>query len=461
MSMIEAKSTTKQTNVAVAFLASDVNRFSINALTGAIEQTPDLQIELAFPHPRAASEEIERLLQLIAPGGTVVVAFSFMSSALVTTAQNLKQLQQTFVTARQHILFVAGGPHASGDAVGTLAMGFDMVFIGEAEYSFAEFLQRLVEGRRDFQDIRGLAFAADDGQDRRRIVRTGRPALIELNGRYPSIGVQHRRLGAIEIGRGCPHACGFCQTPFLHGARMRHRPLKNVLEHIEYLVKAGFKDIRFITPDSLSYNSDDGVHPDYVRLEQALIAMHEVAGSARIKYGEFPSEMRPEHITPELAQLLDRYSDAAYLAIGAQSGSERMLEATHREHDVAAVEQAITHLARYCHKLKKIYVDFIAGLPGETPDDEALSQALMERLTRISPKVCIHSHTFMPLPGTPMQFMPPGSVGKTTRATFEKLSRRGQEWGDWQEQETIAHTITDFRRESGTEVTRRHRNGVE
>ena len=49
---------------------------------------------------------------------------------------------------------------------------------------------------------------------------------------------------------------------FLHGARLRHRPLENVLEHIEHLVRAGFKDIRFITLDSLAYLSDDGVHPD-------------------------------------------------------------------------------------------------------------------------------------------------------------------------------------------------------
>jgi radical SAM superfamily enzyme YgiQ (UPF0313 family) len=91
-------------------------------------------------------------------------------------------------------------------------------------------------------------------------------------------------------------------------------------------------------------------------------------------------------------------------------------------------------------------VDFIAGLPGESPEDEALSQDLMERLTHLSPKVTIHSHTFMPLPGTPMQYMPPGSVGKTTRATFEMLSKRGQEWGDWQEQEEIASAIAAFRR---------------
>src|SRR5437764_10873451 len=109
--------------------------------------------------------------------------------------------------------------------------------------------------------------------------------------------------------------------------------------------------------------------------------------------------MRPEHITPETAQLINQYSDASYVAIGAQSGSERMLEAMHREHDVAAVERAVSNLATYCRKLKKIYVDFIAGLPGETLQEEELSQGLMERLARISPKVCIHSHTFMPLPG--------------------------------------------------------------
>ena len=445
-----ATSSTQRTTVAVAFLASDANRFSINALTGAIERDENLQAKLTFPHPRSISScqsEILSLVEEVGSSGTVVVAFSFMSSALVTTSRLLQELQAGLSNWRKQLLFVAGGPHASGDAAGTLAMGFDVVFIGEGEYSFTAFLRRLAANRRDFQDIRGLAFLAETETGKRQVTRTGRPPLIELNEHYPSIGLQHRRLGAIEIGRGCPHACGFCQTPFLHGARMRHRSLKNVLEHIEHLVRAGFKDIRFITPDSLAYLSDDGVHPNYQQLEHALRAMHEAAGGAKIKFGEFPSEMRPEFITPELAQLLDRYSDAAYIAIGAQSGSEHMLEAMHREHDVAAVERAVRHLVNYCHKLKKIYVDFIAGLPGETAHDEALSQELMDRLTHMSSKVCIHSHTFMPLPGTPMQFMPPGSVGKTTRATFERLSQRGQEWGDWQEQEQIAHSISEFRRE--------------
>src|SRR6266704_642047 len=172
--------------LAVAFLASDVNRFSINALTGAIEQDETLPIVLAFPHPRDAQSEIERLLTI---AGTVVVAFSFMSSALLSTRQALEHLQVSFAHVRERVLFVAGGPHASGDAAGTLAMGFDVVFIGEGEYSFTEFLRRLAGKCRDFHDIRGLAYLVGDSTGQRRVIRTGRPPLIELNARYPSIGV--------------------------------------------------------------------------------------------------------------------------------------------------------------------------------------------------------------------------------------------------------------------------------
>ena len=69
-------------------------------------------------------------------------------------------------------------------------------------------------------------------------------------------------------------------------------------------------------------------------------------------------------------------------------------------------------------------------------------------------------NTFMPLPGTPMQYMPPGSVGKTTRATFEMLSKRGQEWGDWQAQGEMAQVMTEFRRELRGAPSSHERSGA-
>ena len=65
-----------------------------------------------------------------------------MSSAPLTTAQLFKQLQEELASVRRQLLFVAGGSHASGDAIGTQAMRFDVAFFGEGEYSFTAFLQR-------------------------------------------------------------------------------------------------------------------------------------------------------------------------------------------------------------------------------------------------------------------------------------------------------------------------------
>ncbi len=109
-----------------------MNRFSINALTGAIEQDSDLHVQLAFPHPRSVSScqaEIERLTTGSRTCGHSRRGISFMSSALLTTAQLLKQLEEELASSRRQLLFIAGGPHASGDAAGTLAMGFDVVLL--------------------------------------------------------------------------------------------------------------------------------------------------------------------------------------------------------------------------------------------------------------------------------------------------------------------------------------------
>src|SRR5260370_18145487 len=98
--------------VAVVFLASDVNRYSINALTGAIEQDERLQhVRLTFPHPRACQDEIVRMLQQVGPSGTVVVAFSFMPSALISTAKLIRQLQGEWVSCRSSLLVFVLAPH--------------------------------------------------------------------------------------------------------------------------------------------------------------------------------------------------------------------------------------------------------------------------------------------------------------------------------------------------------------
>ena len=52
--------------------------------------------------------------------------------------------------------------------------------------------------------------------------------------------------------------------------------------------------------------------------------------TGRIFFGTFPSELRPEHVSPRALALITRYCDNRVVILGGQSGSDRVLEAMGR-----------------------------------------------------------------------------------------------------------------------------------
>lgn len=45
---------------------------------------------------------------------------------------------------KDKILLIAGGPHPTGDPIGTLKIGFDIVVRGEGEETFLELLDKVI-----------------------------------------------------------------------------------------------------------------------------------------------------------------------------------------------------------------------------------------------------------------------------------------------------------------------------
>jgi radical SAM superfamily enzyme YgiQ (UPF0313 family) len=87
-------------------------------------------------------------------------------------------------------------------------------------------------------------------------------------------------------------------------------------------------------------------------------------------------------------------------------------------------------------------VDFMFGLPGETVQDRQATLALITRLTSMGARV--HSHTFMPLAGTPLVDCPPGIVADDVRELMLSLRGKNQEHGHWREQEQLAQKVFEF-----------------
>ncbi|MBL8953524.1 MAG: TIGR04013 family B12-binding domain/radical SAM domain-containing protein, partial [Myxococcaceae bacterium] len=205
---------------------------------------------------------------------------------------------------------------------------------------------------------------------------------------------------------------------------------------VRALVTSGRRDARFISPTSLSYGSPDA-SVNLAAVEALLAACREELGpSRRLYFGTFPSEVRPEHVSKEALQVLEKYVDNDNLIIGGQSGSDEVLKHSKRGHDVEAIVRAV-HICT--ENGFQPNVDFILGLPGERPEDLEATLALMKQLGELGAKV--HGHTFMPLPGTPFRNAAPGEVSEAAKTELDRLASQGRLYGHWRAQIDMARDI--------------------
>jgi radical SAM superfamily enzyme YgiQ (UPF0313 family) len=190
-----------------------------------------------------------------------------------------------------------------------------------------------------------------------------------------------------------------------------------------------------VTPNAFAYGSEDnGRTVNLDAIERLLRGMAALVGRERVYFGTFPSEVGPETVTPEAVALVRRYSGNDTLLFGAQTGSDRLLKTLHRNHTLADVYRAAEVIV--AGGLTAI-VDLIFGLPGEEAEDAAATLRLMEDLVVMG--AVLHTHTFMPLPGTPLENAPPGRVNPLLHPLLDRLASQGHQIGQWRRQEEIAH----------------------
>ena len=408
---------------ALAFVANRRNLNSIAALTGALEidpRTRSLPLHFIWQDGRL----IPRLQGLLDRPDSLFVAASFATADLPDAASLLRHLRELEPAP----LVVAGGPHPSARPAEVLAMGADAIVVGEGEVTFPALLECLL-AERSPAGMPGIAVpATKDG-----ILHGPRPQPVDLDA-FPPMGVAHRRFGPIEITRGCSCGCAFCQTSFLFGGEMRHRSVASVVEAVSIAMEQGYGYARFVTPNAFAYQSEDnGRTVNLDALEHLLRETAALLGRERVYLGTFPSEVGPETVTPEAVALVRRYCGNDNLIFGAQTGSDRLLRLLRRRHSVADVYRATEVIS--AGGFTPI-VDFIFGLPGEEPEDIAATVRLMEDLVALG--AVLHTHTFMPLPGTPLEDAPPGRVDPALHPMLDRLASMGHQIGQWRKQEKLA-----------------------
>ncbi len=405
------------------------NKYSFNALAGAIETKKELKdLKILFPCNKA--NLISTINNTISLYEKVIIGISFTTNQLWNVQDIMLELREKF--GKKPIYF-AGGPHPTGDPKGTLEMGFDGCVLGEGEETFPNLLIK-IKNDVDFKDTNGIAFIDEEGN----FIKNKAPRFIDLNA-YPPFSIKYNKLGPIEITRGCPFLCYFCQTPYMFGTELRHRNIETIIKYVEMSKKQGFRDIRFISPNGFLYGSLNST-VNHNLIEELLSKIRKTIGhKARVFFGSFPSEVRPESITEETINLILKYANNDNLIIGAQSGSQRILDLCNRGHSVEDIYDAVRCTI---NSGLKANVDFIFGLPNERKEDVQDTLRVIDDLIKLGAR--IHAHAFIPLPGTPFKYQKPTRLDKNLRKRIRYLVSQELIYGHWRQQSRFGRRIMKY-----------------
>ncbi|MHA1230033.1 MAG: TIGR04013 family B12-binding domain/radical SAM domain-containing protein [Candidatus Helarchaeota archaeon] len=407
------------------FKYDKATKYSLAALLGCIEEhsiLSDFDIKIG---------NLEEILQ-IRPEKfeKVIIAYSFLSTQVKKIQIEIKRIRDIF---DDRVIIIGGGPHATAKPESTIQFGFDFLVIGEGEEIFPIILEKIIKNDK-FDDLDGICFYKNS-----EIICKKQLKFVDLD-KYPAFSVKFRVFSPIEISRGCGAGrCAYCLVPKMYGNKMRHRSIESIIRLIRNAVKKGFDKVWFNSPNSFAYKSEDGITPNVHEIEKLLKNIKNINGIKKIFYGTFPGEVRPDSVNEDVLNTIIPYISNNSCIVGGQSGSDRILKILRRGHTVVDIENAVDIFLKYEITPK---VDMIFGFYFERPEDEELTIQFMRRI--IKKGAIIHAHTFMPLPGTPLEKAPPGKLTETYKRFLGEWSKKGKIYGSWGYQEKLASELTEL-----------------
>ncbi|MBN1402398.1 MAG: B12-binding domain-containing radical SAM protein [Anaerolineae bacterium] len=316
-------------------------------------------------------------------------------SILTTVRATAVELAQSARAAGAVIVVGGSDPTARPESYLEPSLGrgpvADFVVIGEGEDALVALVATILGsgGPSSWAQIPGIAYRLDDElvltqprSLRRDIDSIPIPAreLTEVE-RYREAWREKHGFFSLSVitSRGCPYGCAWCQKS-VFGRSYRPRSPQLVAQEMRE-IKTGY------APDRLRIVDDVlGIDKDWVRRWRNAV----VERDAVIP---FECLSRVDLVDRELLEMF-KQAGCMRIAFGAESGSQRVLDAMNKGTQVAQIRQA----ARWCHDLGiELYFFIMVGYPGEEWRDILATVSLL----RETVPDAFSSTIAYPLPGTP------------------------------------------------------------
>ena len=226
----------------------------------------------------------------------------------------------------------------------------------------------------------------------------------------------------LKIAEGCNHRCTFCIIPSMRGDLVS-RPIGDVMQEADNLVKAGVKELLVISQDTSAYGVDVkyrmgfwGGKPIKTRMLALAQALGELGVWVRLHY------VYPYPHVDDVIPLMAEGKILPYLDVPFQHASPRILTLMKRPANAENTLARIKAWRAICPELT-IRSTFIAGFPGETEAEFEELLAFLEeaQLDRVG---CF---AYSPVEGATANALPnpvPDDIREDRRARFMKAQEK-------------------------------------
>jgi radical SAM superfamily enzyme YgiQ (UPF0313 family) len=245
---------------------------------------------------------------------------------------------------------VVGGPWVtvSEQYFGELA---DVIFVGEAEESWPRFLSDWSQGRHEF--------------------RYEQPAMTDMTTvpcpDYHRLPSKDYMFGSLQISRGCPFQCEFCDIIVTFGRRPRLKTSPQVIRELEELRRAKLQ-MAFIVDDNLIGNKR-AIKP----VLEAVVDWQRQNGYPFVFFTQASLDLADD---VDLMQLLVE-ANVQSVFIGVESPNEESLRETKKVHNLRPGGSIADKVKRIQRAGMEVWTGMIAGFDH---DDESIFEAQYEFL---------------------------------------------------------------------------------
>lgn len=292
----------------------------------------------------------------------------------------------------RHSKIILGGPEVRNHVPHFLKAGVTVLVLGEGEQTMLD-LVRFYNGTAGMklEEIQGIAFQLESGDIFRTAPRTNIRHIEELP--FPNRKKVNLQLyfdawknkhgeSAISVStmRGCPYTCKWCSRA-VYGQTYRRRTAAQVVAELAFIQGNYAVDTIWFVDDVFTIS--------HIWLREFATELQRQ--QIKIRY---ECISRSDRMNEEVIRLL-KESGCFRIWIGAESGSQKVIDAMDRRVEVKQVQEMIQLAKRHGLQAGTF---IMVGYPGETDDDVQLT---LKHLKRADPDHYTITVAY-PIKGTPL-----------------------------------------------------------